>query len=330
MKEQLVNKVLYSMQEVLSEEQLRELKGVLQGVLCLYKVESEKQELRVIDDSWQDDLEDYLMAKALEGKSVETIHRYRYELSRLLSYINKAVWNIRPEDISGYMRAYKRLRGISNSTLKNVRAVYSSFFGWLHARGRIQINIMAMVEQIKVEIKIRKPYTDEEREKMFRECRTVRDRAILECFYSTAIRVSELTSLNRKDIRFTTKDLTVFGKGAKERITYLNERSHMYLKEYLESRTDDNPALFVSERAPHQRLTKGGIQYIIRSIGRKVDVHAHPHKFRRTALTNAMNRGMPLQEAMILAGHSKPETTMMYCTVNQESVQYHHKKYLSA
>ena len=128
---------------------------------------------------------------------------------------------------------------------------------------------MVLVEQIKVEKKIKKPYTDTERELMLRNCKTIRDKAIMEFFYSTAVRVSELVALNREDIRFTTKDLIVFGKGAKERVTYLNERSHMYLKEYLESRTDGNPALFVSERMPHQRLTKNGLEEIGRASCRE-------------------------------------------------------------
>lgn len=330
MKEQLVNRILYCMQEVLCEEQLKELKSVLQSVLCTYRVEAKRQELRVQDCSWQGDLEDYLMAIALEGKSPETVKRYRYELSRLLSYINKRVADINNTDISGYMRAYKRIRNICNQTLKNVRAVYNSFFVWLRDRNRIGSNPMALVEQIKVEKKLKKPYTDTERELMLRSCKTIRDKAVLEFFYSTAVRVSELAALNKEDIRFTTKDLVVYGKGAKERVTYLNERSNMYLKEYLESRTDDNPALFVSEKAPHQRLTKNGLEDLIKRVGRRVDVHAYPHRFRRTAATNALNRGMPVQEVAQLLGHAKLETTMVYCTVDRESVQFHHKRHLSA
>lgn len=330
MKEQLINRILYCMQDLLKDEELTELKNVLQNVLCTYRIETERQELRVVDSSWQDDLEDYLMAKALEGKSSATVKRYRYELSRLLSYINKDIANITDADISRYMRAYKSLRGVCNQTLKNIRAVYSSFFIWLRDRNRVKYNPMVLVEQIKVEQRIKKPYTDTEREMMLRTCKTVRDKAIMEFMYSTAVRVSELAALNRDDIRFTSKDLTVYGKGAKERITYLNERTHMYLKEYLESRTDDNPALFVSEKIPHQRLTKGGLEDLVRRTGKRVDVHAYPHKFRRTAATNALNRGMPVQEVAQLLGHAKLETTMLYCTVERESVQLHHKKYLSA
>lgn len=330
MKERMINQVLYGMQEILGDGQLSELKTVLQNVLCEYRVEPENQEVMVLDDSWRDDLESYLMAKALEGKSVATLKRYRYELNRLLSYVNKAVEKIRPGDISGYMRAYKRVRRISNQTLKNIRAVFSSFFGWLRDRDRVRKNPMVQVEQIKVEKKIRKPYSDTEREKMLRNCSTLRDKALLEFLYSTAVRVSELSALNISDVRFGTRDMVVFGKGAKERVVYLNERSNMYLLEYLESREDSNPALFVSERYPHERLTKSGIEDIVRKTGRKVGVHAFPHRFRRTAATNALNRGMPVQEVAKLLGHSKLETTMEYCTVEQESVKFHHGKYLSA
>lgn len=328
--EQKIMEVLRRMQETLQEEQLRELKSVLNIVFAGCELVQETA-VRVIDQSWSDDLEEFLLSKALEGKSAETVKRYRYELSRLLSYINKGIVDILPSDISEYMRMYKQIRQVSNQTLKNVRMVYSSFFGWLRDRDRVRKNPMALVEDVKVEQILKKPYTDEERERMMRECRTLRDKAMLEFLYSTAVRVSELARLDQKDIRFTSKDLVVLGKGSKERRVYLNDRTNMYMREYLQSRTDSNPALFVSVKSPHDRLTKAGIEDIIRRIGRRAGVvKAHPHRFRRTALTNALNRGMPLQEAMILAGHSKPETTMRYCTVDQEAVQYHHKKYLSA
>lgn len=328
--EQKIMEVLRRMQVVLRESQLQELRNVLQIVFVNCSL-VEETGICLVDDSWMEDLEDFLMSKALEGKSPETVRRYRYELSRLLSYINKGVQNITDADVSGYMRAYKRIRGISNQTLKNVRAVYSSFFGWLRDRDRIRKNPMVLVEDVKVEKVLKKPYSDEERERMLRKCTTLRDKAMLEFLYSTAVRVSELARLNRDDIHFSSKDLIVFGKGAKERRVYINERTNMYLKEYLSSRADENPALFVGLKSPHERLTKAGIEDSIRRIGRSAGVNkAHPHRFRRTALTNALNRGMPIQEAMILAGHAKPETTMGYCTVDQEAVKYHHKKYLSA
>ena len=155
-------------------------------------------------------------------------------------------------------------------------------------------------------------------------------KAMMEFLYSTAVRVGELVKLNRGDIRFSTKDLIVCGKGDKERVVYLNERTHMYLLEYLESRTDMNPALFVSLRSPHERLTDKGVEDIVRRTGRRVGVKAYPHKFRGTSITNALNRGMPLQEASCMAGHVKSDTTLRYAQLDQDSVRYHHKKYLSA
>ena len=189
---------------------------------------------------------------------------------------------------------------------------------------------MVLVEDIKVPIRVREPFTDAEREKLLRECRTLRDKAMMEFLYSTAVRVGELVKLNRGDIRFSTKDLIVCGKGDKERLVYINERTHMYLLEYLESRTDTNPALFVSLRSPHERLTDKGVEDIVRRTGRRVGVKAYPHKFRGTSITNALNRGMPLQEASCMAGHVKSDTTLRYAQLDQDSVRYHHKKYLSA
>ena len=225
--------VLRRMQPVLDEMQLRELKEVLQMTFTGCRVIQET-DLQVVDRSWEVDLEEFLMSKALEGKASKTVKQYRYELVRLLTYINKPVKNIDSGDISGFMRAYKMIRKVANQTLKNVRAVYSSFFGWLRDRDRIRRNPMVLVESIKVEKKIRKPYTDEERERMLRKCSSLRDKALLEFLYSTAVRVSELSEINREDIRYANKELIVYGKGAKERTVYINERTNMYLKEYLE------------------------------------------------------------------------------------------------
>lgn len=330
MKEQIIKRVLHCMQDTLQEDQLRELRGVLQNVLCVYRIEPEKQELQAVNDSWREDLEDYLSSKALAGKSSATLERYRYELNRMLSYVNKATADITSADISMYLRTYKCIRKVCNQTLKNVRSVYSSFFMWMRDRDRISQNPMLLVEEIKVGKKIRKPFTDEERERMFRKCETLRDKAMLEFLYSTAVRVSELASLSISDVQFASQDLLVIGKGSKERRVYLNDRANMYLQEYLQSRTDDNPALFVSQRSPHRRLSKTGIEDIIRRIGKLAGVsNAYPHRFRRTAATNALNRGMPVQEVAQMLGHEKLETTMIYCTVDQAMVQHHHKIYLS-
>lgn len=328
--EHKILEVLRRMQTLMSESQLRELKAALNIVFAGCEI-IEETGVRVMDRSWKTDLDDFLVSKALGGLTPDTVERYRYELTRLLSYINKAVADVTAGDISEYMQAYKRLCKVKNQTLKNVRAVYSSFFSWLRDRDRIRRNPIAMVEDIKVEKKIKEVYTDEERELLLRACKTLRDKAIVEFLYSTAVRVSELTKLNRDDVKFSTKDLVVFGKGKKERRVYLNERANLYLREYLQSRTDNNPALFVSLKKSYGRLGKDGVEQMIKRTASRAGIEkAYPHKFRRTSITNMINRGMPIQEAGEIAGHASTNTTKMYWTKDEEAIRYHHKIYLSA
>lgn len=325
--------VIRRMTPKLNTTQLQDLKDTLFIVFenCDIVDNSEHTELSVVNESWKYDLQDFLTSKTLEGKTDETLERYRYELVRLLQYLNKATNDILPSDISKYMQAYKRIRKVSNSTLQGMRSCYSSFFRWCHDNDRIDKNPMMQVEKIKVPKIIREPYSDEEREKLFRSAKNIRDKAIIEVLYSTAVRVSELVKLDIKDINWNTRGVIVYGKGDKERTVYLNDRATMYLKEYLAIRKDDNPALFVSLRAPHSRITKCGVEDMMNTVGRAAGIKkSHPHKMRRTSITNAVNRGMPIQEAALFAGHASTETTLLYWTADQEAVRYHHKKYLSA
>lgn len=196
--EKKIMEILRRMQGVLQEKQQKELQNVLMIVLAGCKI-VEETSVKAVSNEWMTDLQDFLMSKSLGDKSPETVKRLQYELQRLLSYIDKEVAQITAGDISQYMRAYKAIRKVSNQTLKNVRAVYSSFFGWLRDRNRIRLNPMIMVEEIKVETIIKKPFSDEEREKLLRECDTIRDKAMVEFLYSTAVRVSELSRINRED-----------------------------------------------------------------------------------------------------------------------------------
>lgn len=329
--EKKICEILRSMQFYLNEDQLQRLKNNLRIILGNCTIEETSNEILAIEKRWEVDLNDYLLSKKLEAKSENTINRYKYELTRLLSYIDKPLDKINSNDISSYMMIYKQVRNVSNQTLKNIRAIFSSFFVWMRDRERINSNPMNLVEHIKTENIIKPPFTDEEREKMFRACKTSRDRALLEFLYSTAIRVTEMTNLNKSDIQLSNRGLIVYGKGAKERVVYINNRANMYLEEYLNSRVDNDPALFVSTIRPYHRLTKQGVEDIVRRIGKRAGVSdAYPHRFRRTAATNALNRGMPVQEVASMLGHSNLDTTMMYCTVDQESVKFHHKKYLNA
>lgn len=328
MTNQIINFVLQSMQDTLTTNQLYQLHNVLQRTLINYTIE-QKQIPTTTNNTWELDLSEFLTTKTLEGKSPKTIKYYKYELKKLLSYINKPVKQITMQDVSCYMITYKCTRNISNCTLRNVRAIFNSFFGWLYLHNKVDRNIISLIDKIKIDSVIKTPFSDTERELLFRNCNSIRDKAMLEFLYSSAIRVSELVSIDISDIDFISKTLIVKGKGNKERLVYLNEKSALYLQEYLATRTDNNPPLFVTSNKPHNRLSKTGVEWIVRNIGKRAGVQAYPHRFRRTSATNALNRGMPVQEVSKMLGHTKIETTMIYCTVEQDSIKYHHKKYLN-
>lgn len=249
----------------------------------------------------------------------------------MLQCINKPIKEITEADLFMYISMYQKKRSVSNAYLDNIRLVFSSFFGWLNNKGYIPKNPAAGLDPIKTEKRIKKPLSDTELEKLRRKCKIERDLALLEFLYSTGVRVSELVALNRQDIDFNNMDVIVYGKGAKERETYLTAASCMHLKEYLDSRLDNNEALFVSLRSPHERLTVSGVEEILRRLGRQTGIEkVHPHRFRRTMATNILNKGMPIEEVKEILGHVKLDTTMIYCQVSRENVRHSHRKYMSA
>ena len=327
MVEQIISEVMKGM----LGKGMEELKSVLYCVLAGYEVAKKSTELQAVDESWREELGIFLVRKRVEGRSEGTVAQYSQHLTRMLQYINKPVREITETDLFMYISMYKKQRSVSSGYLDNIRLVFSSFFGWLNNKGYISRNPAAGLDPIKTEKRIKKPLTDTELEILRRKCSLERDIALIEFLYSTGVRVSELTALNRQDIDFNSMDAVVYGKGAKERETFLTAASCMHLKEYLDSRTDDNEALFVSLKAPHKRLTVSGVEEILRRLGRMTGIDkVHPHRFRRTMATNILNKGMPIEEVKVILGHVKLDTTMIYCQVNQENVKHHHKKYMSA
>lgn len=324
---QIVDKVLQAMMG----KGIGELKSVLYCVLAGYEVTERSTELQRVERSWEEELCAFLVRKRVEGRSEGTISQYSLHLRRMLQYINKPVKEISDADLFAYIAMYKKKRGVSSVYLNNIRLVCSSFFSWLNNKGYINRNPAAGLDPIKVEQRIKKPLSDTELERLRRKCIKERDIALLECMYSTGVRVSELVALNRQDIDFDNMRVVVYGKGAKERETYLTASACMHLKEYLDSRTDNNKALFVSLKAPYGRLTVSGVEEILRRLGKSTNIaKVHPHRFRRTMATNILNKGMPIEEVKQLLGHVKLDTTLIYCQVSKENVRHNHKKYMSA
>lgn len=331
MKDEFITNILARMIGIITQEQCTELKTALYMELQEYDLQKRCTEVMDIDQSYIHYLQLFLARKKTEGKSDDTIKQYKMQLMHLLQNLNMPVEKITENNLFVYLAKYKKDKNVSNVYLDNIRLVFSSFFGWLNAKGYISKNPTAGLEPIKVEKKIKQPFSDEDLEKLRRICEQERDLALIEFLYSTGMRVSEMVALNRKDIDFYGKTVVVYGKGSKERETYLNASSCLHLKAYLDSRKDDNEALFVSLRAPYARLKRGGVEKIVRKIGGNAGIEkAHPHRFRRTMATNMLKKGMPLEEVKELLGHAKLDTTMIYCTVSRENVKHSHQKFMSA
>lgn len=331
MQHELISTILNSMSPHLSADQLRELKSVLYLNLSKYEISDKSAELIPYDDSNMRYWDKYRLDRQLLGMSLATLDNYQLTVTMFLSTVNKPIKDYTSDDIFNYLELYRKIRNVSLSRIKNMQSALSSFFAWLYKKDYIPANPVAQLDGIKLPKKLKKGFSDEERELLKLACKTTRDTALIEFLYSTGVRVSEAARLNRTDVNFLTRDLIVFGKGAKERMTYINPASAFWLQKYLSERNDDNPALFVSLYSPHERLSKKGIEDLLHRIGQRAGVtNVHPHRFRRTCATNALNRGMPLEQVAQLLGHEKLDTTKIYCTVDQENVKMSHSKYLCA
>lgn len=330
MKEEFIATVLEKMGNHISPEQATVLEWTLSVILDDYQMEKESHEIVPYDGNAEKIVRRFLTVKHLAGCSAETIKTYQFHLQKLILNLRCPLQDVDTNDLRCFLVTYKEKRKVSNVTLENIRLCLSSFFGWLHEEGLIKKNPMKRIPRIKSDKVIKKPFSDNEMEELRMSCQRERDLAILEFLYSTGVRVSEVVRLNRDQINFHDGECVVFGKGSKERVVYLNSKACIHLQKYLDSRTDNNPALFISCKRPYQRLSKEGIEAMLRDIGHASGVdHVHPHRFRRTMATNALNRGMPVQEVRQLLGHEKMDTTMIYCTVSQEGVKLSHKKFIA-
>lgn len=322
MEEKLV-KILNEMAEYLSIPQLRKLQEVL--IKNLSSKQAESTEI-----SNNDYLQLFLDAKRIEGCSERTLQYYRATAENMLLKITTPIRKINAEEIRAYLVEYQQTSKCSNATVDNIRRNISSFFSWLEEEDYILKSPMRRIHKIKTKTVVKEIITDENMEKMRDACENIRDLAILDVLYSTGIRVGELVKLNITDIDLEQRECVVFGKGDKERRVYFDAKAKVHLSEYLSGRTDNNPALFVTLDAPHNRLQISGVEIRLRSLGRKLSLdRIHPHKFRRTVATRAIDKGMPIEQVQKMLGHSQIDTTMQYIIVNQNNVKASHQKYIA-
>jgi len=322
MEEKLVN-ILNEMAEVLSISQMKKL----QEVLIRNLNESVKPEKIT---SNQEYLQLFLEAKKIEGCSDRTLQYYRVTIEKLLGKIEEPIRKISTEQIRTYLSEYQKINNCSKVTVDNVRRNISSFFSWLEEEDYVLKSPMRRIHKIKTKQQVKEIISDEAIEKLRDNCTCARDLAMIDLLYSTGIRVGELVNLNISDIDFEGRECVVFGKGDKERRVYFDAKAKLHLQDYLKTRSDSNPALFITLDSPYARLKISGVEIRIRKLGRSLNLNKiHPHKFRRTMATRAIDKGMPIEQVQKILGHSQIDTTMKYAIVNQNNVKSSHQRFIA-
>lgn len=329
MKNQIINEITQQMLPVLNNFELENLQTALNLCLENYEIAEIKSE-NISNYNNQYFIELFLGAKKIEGCSYKTLKYYRATINNTLNSINKEVKNIVTDDLRKYLTKHQEEHSSSRVTIDNIRRILSSFFAWLEDEDYIVKSPVRRIHKIKTGTNIKETYSDEALELMRDKCTELRDLAMIDILASTGMRVGELVLLNREDINFNERECVVFGKGDKERIVYFDARTKIHLKNYLESRNDTNPALFVSLYSPFERLQISGVEVRLREFGKKLNINkVHPHKFRRTLATMAIDKGMPIEQLQKLLGHSRIDTTLQYAMVKQSNVKLAHRKFIS-
>ena len=326
MKDNLIKDIIQEMLPFLNNAQGEKLRDVLQYTFAKYEINGNVTEDKEVEQNF---VELFLSAKRIEGCSEKSLKSYQATIDKMLDELNKDVKRISTDDVRTYLIRYQERKKSSKVTIDNIRRILSSFFSWLEDEDYILKSPVRRIHKIKTRTNIKETYSDEALEMMRDNCKEVRDLAIIDMLASTGMRVGEMILLNRNDIDFNERECIVFGKGSKERVVYFDARTKIHLQNYLESRKDNNPALFVSLKSPHERLKVGGVEVRLREFGKQLGLNkVHPHKFRRTLATMAIDKGMPIEQLQQLLGHRKIDTTLQYAMVKQSNVKIAHRKYI--
>ena len=323
----LINEIEQAMLPVLDNGQLSQLRKVLEYTFRNVTV-AEKESMNA-ESSNQVLVENFVAAKKVEGCSEKSISYYKSTINNALAKIDKEVVHVTTDDLRNYLNVYQETSGASKVTVDNIRRILSSFFSWLEEENYIVKSPVRRIHKVKVGKTVKETYTDEALEQMRDHCTTTRDLALIDLLASTGMRVGELVRLNKSDIDYQNRECIVTGKGDKQRKVYFDARTKIHLKKYVEGRTDNNEALFVSLLAPSNRLQISGVEIRLRQLGRELNIpKVHPHKFRRTLATMAIDKGMPIEQVQHLLGHQSLDTTLQYAMVNQNNVKLSHHKFI--
>lgn len=328
-KEKIVCNVIQEMLPFLNNAQMVKLKKTLTFELEKSELLEERKENLQTETNFEL-LETFISAKRVEGCSEKSLNYYQNTIEKMIYEIGKPIKEIVTDDLRIYLTNYQENKNSSRMTIDNMRRIFSSFFSWLEDEDYILKSPVRRIHKIKSATVVKETYTDESLEIMRDNCKSLRDLALIDILASTGMRIGELVLLNKEDINFNERECIVFGKGNKERIVYFDARTKIHLKNYLDSRKDNNNALFVSLKEPYNRITIGGIEARLRKMGKELNIsRVHPHKFRRTLATVAIDKGMPIEQLQRLLGHQRIDTTLQYAMVKQSNVKLAHKKYIS-
>ena len=324
--ENLINDIEQAMLGVLNNEQMSQLRKVLDYAFRDINVSSKNNEECSVNSEL---IDSFLSAKRVEGCSDKSMHYYRSTLNNAIRKIGKNIRHITTDDLRNYLNDYQQTSGATKVTVDNIRRILSSFFSWLEDEDYIVKSPVRRIHKVKVGKTVKETYSDEALEQMRDHCEGIRDLALIDLLASTGMRVGELVKLNRNDIDFENRECIVTGKGDKQRRVYFDARTKVHLQRYLAGRIDDNSALFVSLLAPYDRLQISGVEIRLRRLGRELNIpKVHPHKFRRTLATMAIDKGMPIEQVQHLLGHQSLDTTLQYAMVNQTNVKMSHRKFI--
>lgn len=327
MVERLITDIEQGMIKILDNKEMEELHNVLLNTLCGLTILDEKTNRDSTEECKYCEM--FICAKRVEGCSEKSIKYYKSTIENMINTLEKPVKHITTEDLRSYLGNYYNNNKCSKVTIDNIRRIISSFFSWLEEENYILKSPVRRIHKIRTGKVVKETYTDEHIEIMRDNCKELRDLAIIDLLNSTGIRVGELVKLNIDDINFNERECIVFGKGDKERKVYFDAKTKIHLQNYLKSRIDNNKALFVSLLKPYKRLEISGVEIRMRKLGKKLNINkVHPHKFRRTLATRAIDKGMPIEQVQQLLGHQKIDTTLQYAMVNQNNVKNSHRKYI--
>lgn len=332
MKTEVISNITKDMEDSLTDYQLNKLKESLiinfEMIEFIIKTDELKHQEEL--DENKNMINSFISSKQVEGCSERTIKYYKEIIEKFVNNFDKSIKQISTNEIRSYLSNYKDNSSCGSTTIDNIRRVLSSFFSWLEDEDYIIKSPVRRIHKIKTAVVVKEVLTDENLERLRDECENIRDLSLIELLISTGMRVGELVNLNISSLNFEDRSCIVLGKGNKEREVYFDAKTKLHLKEYISKRNDSNDALFVSMKEPHQRLSISGIELIIRTLGINSNINkVHPHKFRRTLATMAIDKGMPVEQVQKLLGHVKIETTMNYALVNQSNVKISHRRYIA-